>query len=62
MMGKKAGVLVCSLTDMVKIHQPDSCLKVQVTNLAGETEGFLDVYPIQGSWVHKLLSRVYTLP
>ena len=25
-----AGVLLCSLTGMVKIHQSDSCLKVQV--------------------------------
>ena len=30
MMGKEAGVLLCSLTGMVKIHQSDSCLKVQV--------------------------------
>ena len=30
MMGKEAGVLLCSLTGMVKIHQSESSLKVQV--------------------------------
>ena len=31
MIGKEAGVLLCSLTSMVKIHQSDSCLKVQIS-------------------------------
>ena len=50
MIGMKAGVFLCSLTCMVKMHQSDSCLKVQVPRpwLDSRTEGFLDVYPIQG--------------
>ena len=30
-MWKEAGVLLSPLVDMIKIHQSDSCLKVQVT-------------------------------